>query len=372
MTPSINSFRNPGLSHGEILDFFDSGRNVHIALDENSKNLGRELLKEFGAQLYPSKTELTGDSKQTKVEGVDSEILAWTNNFNSKTKKTITSPDSAVLYSGTGMKLDEKNSYVFPILQGDIDMVARLPVKKIKGKDVKRSFAAQDIVLVAGYQSRYSQRAVMSGSINLCSDEFIKTSTSKGKDHTTSANFQFCMDVLNWNFQQKSVLKMENFSHSLVDKSLVESGRQKNQEYKLKDEIQVSFDLFEKVDNKWVPYNANDVHLEFIMLHPWIDRTMENPRDGHFRTQFHVPDHNGVYKFKVDYNDIGLSRIYYDEITPVRVFNHDEFPTYDPKAYPYFGAVYAVIVAFGLFSFSFMTLGDQKPQKGNKGKVKQE
>ena len=128
----------------------------------------------------------------------------------------------------------------------------------------------------------------------------------------------------------------------------------------MKDEIQVSFDILEKVNGKWVPFRNSDVKLQFIMLNPYVTKKMKNAEEGKYTTQFHVPDHNGVYKFKVDFNKHGYSRVFLEKIAPVRVFNHDEFPKYVPSSYPYYGVVLAVIAAFVLFSISFAAAEDVK------------
>ena len=360
LAPSASNFRDKGISNEELLQFFDSGRNLYFGLNSMTKYFGRDMFKEFGAQLYPLKSVVSGGSG-VEIEGVSTDELSFSSNINEEAKKRIVEVSGDIAYLGSGMKIDPANEYIFPLLKGTKDMKAKIP-SKIKGKQVETNIYGEDIVLVSGYQSRYSQRAVLSGSIEMCSDKFIKA-TQTGKSLTTSPNYQFCIETLRWNFQQKSVLKMENFSHSLVDKSLVERGLQKEQEYKLKDEIQVSFDLYEKVDNKWVPFHTDDVSFEFIMLHPWAIETLKNTKGAHYRVQFHVPDHNGVYKFKLDYNKLGLSRVYYEEIAPVRVNNHDEFPTYAFSAYPYFASVYIIIAAFVLFTVSYIMTSDQKVKK---------
>ena len=266
------------------------------------------------------------------------------------------------------MILDTTNENVFPILKGDDSMYAISSESSKKGKGGSFKIAGADITLVAGYQSRYNQRVAIAGSINICSDDFISASMKAEGNLSSSANFELCMNVFKWNFQQKSVLKIENFNHSLVDKSLVESGRQQSQEYKLKDEIQVSCDIYEKSNGKWIPYSANDVQLEFIMLDPYVRTTLENKSGSKYTSQFQAPDHNGVYKFSIDYNRYGLTRLIYTEIAPVRVLNHDEFPTLLPSAYPYYAAVLLVIVGFLLFSFKFITI----QSKVKKDKVKQD
>ena len=52
-------------------------------------------------------------------------------------------------------------------------------------------------VLVSGFQYEYPlSRAVLSGSVSLCSDQFI--SESKDKSSGISANRQFCREMFEW------------------------------------------------------------------------------------------------------------------------------------------------------------------------------
>lgn len=185
LTPSVNSFRSKDITYERLLDFFDSGRNIYIGLDETAKSFGRDLLKEFGAELFPQKYFVSGGSQtgvqlsqqMTKME------LCYSKHLFEPIRKTIVDVTSNVVFKGTGMKIDTTNEFVFPILQGEsttkVDNPNAAKAFKVKGSDV---------TLIAGYQSRYNQRVVMSGSVELCSNEFIKA-TSNG-DSTSSSNYQ--------------------------------------------------------------------------------------------------------------------------------------------------------------------------------------
>lgn len=56
LAPSINNFKSSDLSIEALLHFFDKGGNLFISCDETSKKMGRDLVKEFGAELFPSKS----------------------------------------------------------------------------------------------------------------------------------------------------------------------------------------------------------------------------------------------------------------------------------------------------------------------------
>lgn len=56
MAPNIQNFRSPLMSIKDLLKFFDEGGNIFVALDSGSKNMGRDLIKKFGAELFPAKS----------------------------------------------------------------------------------------------------------------------------------------------------------------------------------------------------------------------------------------------------------------------------------------------------------------------------
>ena len=56
LAPSINNFKSPDMTIETLLKFFDNGGNIYIALDSTSKEMGRTLVKEFGAELFPAKS----------------------------------------------------------------------------------------------------------------------------------------------------------------------------------------------------------------------------------------------------------------------------------------------------------------------------
>lgn len=370
LTPSVNNFKSVDMTVEKLLEFFDSGRNIYIGLDETTKSFGRDLLKEFGAELFPQKSRvLGGNKKNVNISGsVKENEVAFSSNLFTPIRKNIVDFEGPAVVKGTGMKVDTNNELVFPILQGENETHATSPSSGKKKKEGTFKVKGNNITLVAGYQSRHNQRVVMSGSVDMCSDAFIATTAAKANDHDSSSNYQLCMNILLWTFQQKSVLKIQNFDHSLVDKSLAERGLQKEQEYKLKDEIQVSFDILEKVNGKWVPFRSKDVQIQFIMLNPYVTETLQNVEGSKYTTQFHVPDHNGVYKFMVDYNKHGYTHLHLEKIAPVRVLNHDEFPRFSPSAYPYYIAVLAVVAGFVVFTVSFIMTEDSV----QKSKVKQD
>lgn len=53
----------------------------------------------------------------------------------------------------------------------------------------------------------------------------------------------------------------------------------------------------EWVDSKWVPFVADDLQLEFIMLDPYVRTKLKHTSEAKYSVVFKVPDVYGVYKF---------------------------------------------------------------------------
>jgi len=108
-------------------------------------------------------------------------------------------------------------------------------------------------------------------------------------------------------------------------------------------------------DGTWRPFKAKDVQLQFIMLDPYY--TVPLSQQGEtpvYAVDFHVPDRLGIFKFQVAYSRYGYT--YINEETKVSViqYQHDEFPRFIPKAYPYYFSVFSTMAAFFLFIMVFL------------------
>jgi oligosaccharyltransferase complex subunit beta len=87
-----------------------------------------------------------------------------------------------------------------------------------------------------------------------------------------------------------------------------------------------TIEIEEYKGKKWVPYNANDVQLEFIMLDPYVRLNLKNDNNGKYTALFNIPDVYGIFTFKVEYNRKGYGYLLSIDRTPVRPFRHTEYP----------------------------------------------
>jgi oligosaccharyltransferase complex subunit beta len=104
-------------------------------------------------------------------------------------------------------------------------------------------------------------------------------------------------------------------------------------------------DLVKLENGMWLPYQPNDIQFEAVMLDPYIRQTMK-AKGNYMVADFKLPDHYGVFTFKVEYNRHGLSRILASETVQVRPFRHDQYPRFITAANPYYFNIFSMMVAF--------------------------
>jgi oligosaccharyltransferase complex subunit beta len=60
----------------------------------------------------------------------------------------------------------------------------------------------------------------------------------------------------------------------------------------------------------WVPYDADDIQLEFVRIDPFVRTKLNRKQGGKYEARFKIPDVYGVYQFKVDYNRVGYTHLF--------------------------------------------------------------
>ena len=70
-----------------------------------------------------------------------------------------------------------------------------------------------------------------------------------------------------------------------------------------------------------MPYDADDVQLEFVRIDPFVRTTLQKKPGGKYEARFKIPDVYGVYQFKVDYNRIGWTHLYSTTQVSEVIFN---------------------------------------------------
>ena len=114
----------------------------------------------------------------------------------------------------------------------------------------------------------------------MCSDEFFMiTADAQELSLESSANYQFCRQLINWNFRESGVLRTRNLMHNKRGERCTESDPSKcgpnPENYMIEDHVEFYIDIEEKFEGKWKPYVAEDIQLRFIMLEPYYVATLK-------------------------------------------------------------------------------------------------
>lgn len=105
--------------------------------------------------------------------------------------------------------------------------------------------------------------------------------------------------------------------------------------------------------DRWEPFTPVDVQFEAVMLDPYIRKTMSVEGDL-LVAKFKLPDHYGVYTFKVDYKRHGLTTVSNSETIQVRPYRHDQYPRFLVVARPYYANLFSLMAAFFAFTVVFL------------------
>jgi len=259
--------------------------------------------------------------------------------------------ETPVLYRGIGMTLKESNSLVFPILRGDASSFSG-ELGEIVEKPPHAS--GEKMVLVAGLQARNNARVVISGSLDLFSDNFfespIQKYTSEGNSprYEKSGNQVFGINLVRWLLKERGVLQISNASHHKLSGSTLPG-------YRINDELDFSATIREWNGTDWVPFLSDDIQLEFVMLDPYVRTSLKHDEYGVYATQFRIPDVYGVFTFRLIHNGMGYTFVdWRDTGVAVRPYRHDEYERFIVAAYPYYASAFSMMFGFALFTLFFL------------------
>lgn len=216
-------------------------------------------------------------------------------------------------------------------------------------------------MLISALQARNNARVLFSGSLDLCSDEFYRSpvKSANGKlQSAKSGNEALCQSLSRWVFKEEGVLRVGKVEHHRVGE------KQPPQSYTIMDNVVFSIEIEKLLDGKWVPYDANDVQLEFVRIDPFV-RIPLKKKGGKYEAQFKIPDVYGVYKFVVDYQRIGLTHLYSSTQVSVRPLEHTQYERFIRSAYPYYVSAFSMMFGVFIFSCVFLYHKDAGKEKGD-------
>lgn len=334
-----------------ILQFVDSGHNVLLAVNSDVSETLRNFALECGVELDEKGTKVFDHFNYAVLGEPDHSLIAATNIINSTiiTGKEIKAP---VLFRGIAQTVEHGAELV---------SIALSASETAYSADAKKGVVSEPPALVVGtsaalvtvLQARNNARVTISGSIDMFSNDLFNAAVVVGPEAkqvaAKSGNQDFCIGVARWTFQDRGVLRAENLRHRYQE----DKGGQPTL-YRVNDDVEFLVDISEYDGGKWLPYKADDVQVEFVMLNPYVRLPLKHDGKGTYSVQFKVPDVYGVFKYVVDYKRLGYSTVLLTHQVPVRPFKHNEYERFLLCAYPYYASAVSSMAAFFLVGWFFL------------------
>ncbi|KAK9238032.1 Dolichyl-diphosphooligosaccharide--protein glycosyltransferase subunit WBP1 [Lipomyces kononenkoae] len=360
--PPTQKALGPNLLARPLLEFMSNGGNVLVMLNPKGHPLGsvREFARELDMHLPFRDTKLvdhfhfdaeTSPDRHDTVSLDPATSIVASHFLPKATSKKI-------VYSGSAFAIGN-NELLYPILRASDTAYVYDSAEEMLSSDSPFVSGTQ-AYLVSGIQARNNARAVIVASSSMLSNEAFSAANS--------ANRELAASITRWTFQEFGVIKLTSVTHRLVN-----SAEQNPEIYRVKQNITYEAEISEWINDKWVPFIANDVQLEFTMLDPYYRLTLTpvGPKGDSelYATTFQAPDQHGMFTFHLNYKREGLSYVQDKRTVTLRHFGHNEFlRSFEiPNAYPYITSLVAVVVAWVIFTVLWVFSGaDKVPEKKTK------
>ncbi|PSS29406.1 Dolichyl-diphosphooligosaccharide--protein like [Actinidia chinensis var. chinensis] len=344
-SPTIERFGG-SVDLAAIVDFVDSGRDLIIAADTSASDLIREIAAECGVDFDEDQAAMVIDHTSYAVSDTEGghTLIASDDFIQSDVilgRKKIEAP---VLFQGIGHSLHPANSLGLKVLSASPSAYSANPKAKLSNPP---SLIGSAISLVSVVQARNNARVLISGSLSLFSNRFLKSGVQKAGSsikHAKSGNEQFLTELSKWVFHERGHLKAVNVRHHKVGEA------DEPAMYRINDDLEYSVEIYEWSGKSWEPYVANDVQVQFYMMSPYVLKTLSTDQKGLYFTAFKVPDVYGVFQFKVEYQQLGYTGLSLSKQISVRPFRHNEYERFIPAAFPYYGASFSMMAGFFVFT----------------------
>ncbi|CAK9818315.1 Dolichyl-diphosphooligosaccharide--protein glycosyltransferase 48 kDa subunit [Anthophora quadrimaculata] len=346
--PSVEEFGG-ALNVETITDFIDGGGNVLVAgssqpgdaLHELASECGFEIDEEGSAVIDHLNYDLSDNGYHTKVvvdpvNLIDAPVIVGSKNV------------QPLLYQGTGLIADAENPLILRLLTASSSAYSYNPHNPIKEYP---HAVGKNTLLIAALQARNNARVVFSGSLYFFSDEAFTSPIQKaqgGQKYERSENEVVATMIARWVFKENGVIRVSLVHHHRVGESEPPAA------YTIMDDVVYSTDVQKLAGDKWIPYETNDLQLEFVRIDPFIRMTMKPVGNGRYEARFKIPDVYGVYQFKVDYTRIGLTHLYSTTQVSVRPLQHTQYERFIPSAFPYYISAFSMMGGVFLFSLVFL------------------
>ncbi|KAF7235817.1 Dolichyl-diphosphooligosaccharide--protein glycosyltransferase 48 kDa subunit [Varanus komodoensis] len=359
-SPSVEDFGG-NINVETIAAFIDGGGSVLVAASSDIGDPIRELGSECGIEFDEEKTAVLDHHNYDASDlGQHTLIVAESENLLKAPTIVGKKPLNPILFRGVGMVADPDNPLVLDILTGSSTSYSFFPDKPITQYP---HAVGKNTLLIAGLQARNNARVVFSGSLDFFSDAFFNSAVQKAtpgsKKYPKTGNYELALALSRWVFKEEGVLRVGEVSHHRVGETAPPSA------YTVTDLVEYSVVIEKLSDGKWVPFDGDDIQLEFVRIDPFV-RTFLKRNGGKYSVQFKLPDVYGVFQFKVDYNRLGYTHLYSStqargsSSVSVRPLQHTQYERFIPSAYPYYASAFSMMVGLFLFSVVFLHMKEKE------------
>eukprot|EP00817_Percolomonadidae_sp_ATCC50343_P006027 CAMPEP_0117423992 /NCGR_PEP_ID=MMETSP0758-20121206/4507_1 /TAXON_ID=63605 /ORGANISM="Percolomonas cosmopolitus, Strain AE-1 (ATCC 50343)" /LENGTH=362 /DNA_ID=CAMNT_0005207517 /DNA_START=162 /DNA_END=1247 /DNA_ORIENTATION=- len=326
MTPTINRVPE-ALKKNALLNFFNEGKNIIIIADKTLPEAYTEFLMDSGIEFENGANFIVDHFNHEEEDGLHQLITSTAMN-----RDVIRKDVGKIMYKGVAMTNANKSPLVVPILTGS-------KTSYVLAEDEQEAPVAigEEAMLVAGVQGRNGARITVIGSMDMVSDSFY--------DKQATGNNAFGQELFLWATGQRGILRHRQVKHHVVGETT------EKYMYTINENITYSVivEEYDQTKGGWIPYVANDLQLEFIMLDPYVRTSLNHIDAGRYESTFQVPDTYGVFKFKVDYRRAGYSYLIFNNKQTVRPYRMDQYDRFIPAAYPYYVSMFSAFIGFFIF-----------------------
>jgi len=263
--------------------------------------------------------------------------------------KPITAP---ILFSGIGHAAADNARLIYKVLTGSSSTYSALPDEAVR--EYPES-AGRDTLLISAIQTRNNARVIFSGSLDLFSNRLFSSSVdAAGKKHAKSGNEDLSIELTQWAFSGRGLLRAGPMHHQLADGSGVVNPLS----YRVKDKVNfwIQLEEWDSVSSAWKPLVASDVQLSLVMIDPFVLSTLSHDGKGRYSTvpSMTLPDVYGVFKFVLNYHRLGYGNIELASQVSVHPYRHDQFERFIDVAFPYYASSFSMMAAFFIFGLVFL------------------
>ncbi|XP_012275494.1 dolichyl-diphosphooligosaccharide--protein glycosyltransferase 48 kDa subunit [Orussus abietinus] len=346
--PMVEEFGGT-LNVESITDFIDGGGNVLIAGSSQSGDVLRELASECGFEVDQEGASIIDHMNyDVSDNGQHTKIIADPLNLINASVIVGTKDVSPLLYEGTGLIADVDNPLALRLLTASSSAYSYNPSHLIKEYP---HAIGKNTLLIAALQARNNARVLFSGSLFFFSDEAFTSPVQKAqgdKKYSKSGNKEVAKALSQWVFKESGVIRVSSVNHHRIGETRPPPA------YTIMDDVVYSIDVEMLSNDSWVPYEADDLQLEFVRIDPFVRTTMKRLNGGRYEARFKIPDVYGVYQFKVDYTRVGWTHLYSTTQVSVRPLQHTQYERFIPSAFPYYVSAFSMMGGVFLFSLVFL------------------